>query len=81
MRRGDKPYPGEGDSGGSMLGGGAMLLNGSGRDGGQQTLLAGMPRGAAGSRSGANSVALMKALRKKFGSRLSPVDSGWSFNT
>ena len=77
MRRGDNPpLPG-----GSMLGGGAYLLSGGGRDGLQQTLLAGMPRGAAGSKAGTTSVALMKALRKKFGSRLSPTDGWTGFNT
>ena len=73
MRRGNRPYPGE-----SMLGGGAMLFSEGGRDGGQQMILAGMPRGAAGSAAGKTSVALTKALRKKFGSRLSPIDDSWT---
>ena len=70
MRRGDNPPR-------TMLGGGAMLLSGGGRDGSQQTLLAGMPRGVAGSEAARTSAALMKSLRRKYGSRLSSTE-GWS---
>ena len=77
VRRGHRPHPGE-----SMLGGEAYILSGGGRDGSQQTMLAGGPRGAPGSKAGATALALSKALRKKYGSRLSLVDDSWTgFNT